>query len=717
VETENAPVQTHPAGGAAYVFGPFRVNLDSLELSRDGHPIALTPKTFDTLVMLLRHRHRVVSKEELLKTVWRDAFVSDDSLSQCISSLRRALGDDSNQPEFIVTIPRRGYRFIAPVSELDDNATPVPGRGPVTAAPAVPVPVTAPARPSRAWIPLAIPLLAATVALAVGWFAGYRMRPAEDRPLRLNLQAPFGATLGSGATLSPDGTLAAFVAEEGGAGRQRLWVAALDGGEPRALVGTEGATQPFWSPDSRFLGFFTGGVLKKIAVASGPPQTLATVGIVPAGASWSSRGTILFAGFRSNINAVPDSGGSVTPVTTVDAKAGDRAHEWPLFLPDGYRFLVSVDSASADRSGTYLMSLDGAMPRKLIADPHAVFAPPGFLVFVRDRTLMAQRFDPEQATVDPTPRMVAGNVSSPTVRNEATIAATRDLLAFGGGMAGGRLAWLDRSGQRLAPINTTAELHNPALVSGRNRLLVDGGGVWVVDLERGTTTKLVADGNTPMPSPDGQRVVFDAVRGSGIADLYIRAIGSNSDELLLHTDENKLANDWTRDGRYLVFVSRNPRTGRDIWLLPMDGDRTPIAFSTGAGNEIQAQVSPDGRLIAYSSDESGMWEVYVQAFPNGGDKRAVSAGGGAKPQWRSDGRELFYLTADRTLMAVAVGADGTVGRSQPLFQAPVVADLSTYRAQFAVSADGQRFLFDAAEPGGGREPVTVLVNWTSLLRK
>ena len=266
-------------------------------------------------------------------------------------------------------------------------------------------------------------------------------------------------------------------------------------------------------------------------------------------------------------------------------------------------------------------------------------------------------------------------------------------------------------------MNTTAELHNPALVSGRNRLLVDGGGVWVVDLDRGTTTRLIADGNTPVPSPDGQRVVFDAVRGSGIADLYIRAIGSNNDELLLHTDENKLANDWTRDGRYLVFVSRNPRTGRDIWLLPMSGDRTPIPFSNGPGNEIQAQVSPDGRSIAYASDESGTWEVYVQAFPAGGDKRAVSAGGGGKPQWRSDGRELFYLTADRTLMAVAVGTDGGIGRSQPLFQAPVVADLSTYRAQFAVSPDGQRFLFDAAEPGGGREPVTVLVNWTSLLRQ
>lgn len=717
METERAPVETPPSGGTAYVFGPFRVNVESLELLKDGQPLALTPKAFDTLVLLLRHRHRVVTKDELLKSVWPGSFASDDSLSQCISALRKTLGDDSTQPGFIATVQRRGYRFIAPLSELHDVPTDAAPTQPVEAAAPSPVPVpaapvsTAPSR-RRLWVPFV-----AALALLAAAIAGYMLRPVEERPLRLNLQAPFGATLVSGAVLSPDGAMAAFMAEEGRSGRPRLWIEALDGGEPRALPGTEGATQPFWSPDSRFLGFFSAGALKKIAIAGGPPQTLAMVGIIPAGASWSSRGTIVFAGFRSSINAISDAGGTFAPVTTVDTRAGDRAHEWPMLLPDGNRFLLSIDSASPARAGTYLMSLDGGTPRRLIADQHAVYAPPGFLAFVRDRALLAVPFDPDETQGETAPLMIAGNVSAPSVRNGAAISVAGRLLAFGGGMAGGRLTWLDRAGQQLGAANATADLHNPALLSGREQVIVDGGGIWVVDLQRGTTTRLVADGSTPVPSPDGARVVFDAVRANGIADLYVKALDSNDDEPLLHTEENKLAQDWTRDGRYVVFVSRNPRTGRDIWLLPMTGDRTPIPFSRGAANEIQAQVSPNGQWIAYTSDESGRWEVYMQSFPNGGNKRAVSAGGGGKPQWRSDNTELFYLTPDRMVMAAPVDARGGIGRSQPLFQAPVVADLGTYRAQFAVSDDGQRFLFDAAEPGGGREPVTVLVNWTSLLRR
>jgi DNA-binding winged helix-turn-helix (wHTH) protein/Tol biopolymer transport system component len=715
VDRETAPLENSSEREAAYTFGAFRVNLQSLELLKNGEPVSLTPKTFDTLLVLLRHHDRVVTKDELLKAVWRDAVVSDDSLSQCISSLRRTLGDDSNQPEFIATIPRRGYRFIAPVARILIPPPDAPETPPVvTAAPAEAAvrrgTARGPAR--RVWVPV----VATALALAAGLAAGYALRPVNERALKLNLQPPFGAALASGAVIAPNGGTAAFVAEEGRSGHQLLWVQSLDNGGARALPGTEGAAQPFWSPDSQSLGFFAGGALKTVSIAAGPPVTLATIGLVPAGASWSRLGTIVFAGFRSSINAVPDTGGTNTPVSSVDTAAGDLTHEWPQFLPDGRRLLYSVDSASPDRAGTYIAALDGEAPRRLVADQHAVYAPPGYLVFVRDRALMAQPFDIDRGEVTGTPRMVAGNVSEPTVRNGGTISSAPGLLAFGGGTAGGRLAWLNRAGQMLGPVNTSADLHNPALIDKRNQVLLDGGGVWSVDLQRGTTMRVVADGSTPVPSPDGTRVVFDAVRASGITDLYIRSLDSNEDELLLHTSENKLANDWTRDGRYVVFVSRNPKTGRDIWLLPMmTGDRTPVAFSTGPGNEIQAQVSPDGRWIAYASDESGSWQVYVQSFPNGGNKRAVSAGGGGKPQWRADGRELFYLTPDRMVMAAPVSPDGGIGRSQALFQAPVVADLATYRSQFAVTEDGQRFLFDVAEPGGGREPVTVLVNWTSLL--
>lgn len=702
-------------GGTSFTFGRYQLNVESLELLRDGHAVGVPPKTFDVLVLLIKNRHRVVSKEEILKGLWRDAFVSDDSVSQCISSLRKALGDDSTEPAFITTVPRRGYRFIAAVTEaappsLQGAPEPAPAPLPVTPTPVAVAPPEAPRRmlPWRA-------LAAAAASVGVGILIGLGLGREAPRPLRMNLQAPLGSTMVSGAVLSPDGTMAAFVAEDRAQGR-RLWVTRLDGGEPRALPGTEGAAQPFWSPDSRVVAFFAAAALKKVSVDSGLPQTLAAVSLVPAGAAWNY-GSILFAGFRSTINVLPDTGGPILPLTTIDVKAGDLAHEWPEFLPGGDgAFLYSIDSSNPDRAGTYVGSTRGGTPRRLLPDQHAIYAPPGYLVYVRDQTLMAQRFDSSSLEVEASPIVIGGNVAAPSIRNGAMLSAAPGLLAYGGGMTGGRLLWLDRTGQQDgAPVAT--DLHNPVAVPGTDHLLVDGNGVSLVDLPRGTTTRLVADGSTPIPSPDGRRVLFNAARSGGISDLYVRTIGSDDDELLLTTGENKLANDWTRDGRFVVFASRNARTGRDLWLLPMTGERTPVPFSVAPGNEIQAQVSPDGRWIAYASNETGAWQVYVQSFPKAGSKRAVSPGGGAKPQWRDDGRELYYLAPDRALMAAPVGAGGDVGRPQPLFQTPVIADLSTYRSQFTVAPGGQRFLFDAADPESAREPVTVLVNWMALANR
>ncbi len=696
----------------SYLFDRFRVNVDSLELLRDGQRIALPPKTFDVLVLLVANRHRVLSKEEILKTVWREAFVSDDSLSQCISSLRKTLGDDSSEPAFIATAPRRGYRFIAPVTEeplsppailsVDERPSPTP-RAAIA---------SAPRQPRGRWLVAAIVALAAA---AAGLAAGMALNRGITKPLRMNLQPPLGVVLTSGAMLSPDGSMAAFVAEDRASAR-RLWVAPLTGGEPRALAGTEGAAQPFWSPDSRFLGFFASGALKTIEVSSGPPRTIAPIDLVPAGASWSGD-WIVFAGFRSSINAVAAAGGAIRAVTTVDTELGDRAHEWPEFLPGrGERFLYSVDSADPERTGTYIGSIDSNTPKRLIADQHAIYAPPGYLVYVRDETLIARRFNAASLEVGPATVTIAGNVTAPSIRNGAVVSAAQGLLSFGGGMAGGRLVWLDRAGQQVSTTHAS-DVHSPALLPESEQVLVDGNGVWLVDLKRGTTTRLIADGSTPVASPDGSRFVFNAVRGGNINDLYVRTLGGNDDELLLRTAENKLPNDWTRDGRYLVYASRHARTGRDLWLLPMIGDHTPIPFSVAPGNEIQAQVSPDGRWIAYASNESGSWQVYVQSFPKPGNKRAVSPGGGAKPVWRADGDELFYLAPDRTLMAAPVDARGDVGRPEALFQTSVVADLSTYRSQYAVTPDGRRFLFDTADPASARSPITMLVNWESQVAR
>lgn len=705
-----------------YTFGPFQLNLESLELLKDGVHLSLSPKMFDALVVLVKNRHRVVGKEELFKAVWREAFVADDSLTQCISGLRRALGDDSTEPAFIATVPRRGYRFIAPTTEV--STAPAPA-SPAVAAQSAPVEadvglapiLTSTVRPDRS--ALSGSRWAVAAALVLGLAAGVSamlLRGEPSRlPLRANLQPPIGTLLRSGAVLSPNGKHSAFIAEDG-TGLRRLWLSTLDEDTVRALPGTDGAALPFWSPDSGSLAFFAGGALKKISLPSGPPQTIAQVGVVPAGATWGA-GVIAFAAFRSHLNIVADTGGPIRPLTEVDVTAGDRAHEWPEFLPGSRgQFLYAVDSADPTRAGTWLGSLDGREARHLLPALYARFAPPDHLLYVRDRTLIAQPFDVDRGTLGATQIPLAGDIALPTVRNGAVISAAPGLIAFGGGIVGGRLVWLDRTG-KVAEETTATDLHSPALLGPRDEAVVEGEGVWLVDLTRGTKTRLVIDGNTPVPSPDGTRVVFNAARANGVNDLYLTSVaGSGRDELLLATGENKLPNDWTRDGRFLVFASRNAQTGRDLWLLPLDGTRQPKPFSTEPGNQIQAQVSPDGRWIAYASNESGSWQVYVQAFPEGGGKRAISPAGGAKPQWRADGRELFYLAPDRTFMAAPVSAAGEVERPRPLFQAPVVADLSTYRSQYAVTPDGQRFLFDAAEPSSAREPVTLLVNWLQRQR-
>jgi hypothetical protein len=276
------------------------------------------------------------------------------------------------------------------------------------------------------------------------------------------------------------------------------------------------------------------------------------------------------------------------------------------------------------------------------------------------------------------------------------------------------MQWMDRSGHALGALETT--LRDPTFARDGRSVVGGGDGVWLVDLERGAPTRLVQDGMAPWPSPDGLRVAFTSRRKGGVADIFVRSAGLD-DEVLLESPEHKIVNDWTADGRFLVYVSTNRETGKDIWLLPMTGARTPVPFLVTPYNEIQAQVSPDGRWLAYASDESGSWEVYVQAFPGGGGKRAISVGGGAQPKWRGDGGELFYLGADHRLMAVAV-SDAPIpgfGRPTPLFRAPVSGDLNAYRSHYAVSADGDRFLIDTLDASTNREPITLLVNWSQVL--
>jgi eukaryotic-like serine/threonine-protein kinase len=717
--------------GDIYTFGPFRLEVATRTLTREGEPIVLTSKAFDTLLVLIRHRDRVVDKDELVKQVWPDTFVSDDSLTHSVSVLRRALGEDSAQPVYIATIPRRGYRFHAPVVVEHDTSV-VESPVPVEAVDAVareeaPIAERAVRRsrafgsPRARWIAAALLLTGAAIALAFRFAPAPSMGLPADTTVRFVQDAPSGHLIASGAVVSPDGRHLAFIARQRDTGRSNVWVRSLDTSQARVLPGTEGAFRPFWSPDSEALGFFADGHLKRVGLNDQPPQTLADVGYRPSGGSWSSTGVILFSDRQSHLFKVSESGGAKSAVTSL-IQGQEIAHQAPFFLPDGKRFLYFALGTTPETTGTYLGSLDSRDTMRLLdASCSAVtFAEPGYLLYVRDGNVMAQKFDAARQRVEGAPQPIASSRTETAVelRVGAVSTSRNGILTFGGDSSTPQLTWYARDGRSLGHIQSPAPLHNPTISPDDRYVAADGTGtnmaIWLVDVERGTPTRL-GDGVLPLWGPRGSDIVFTSRRG-GTADLVHRSIaGASSDEsLLLRTPEMKIGGNWTHDSRYIVYTRSDPGTKLDLWKLTV-ADRTALPFLETSFNEMHAQVSPDGRWIAYASDESGTWEVYVQTFPVAGSKRTISVGGGAEPYWRRDGRELYYLAPDGTLMAVPVKESGDTfdaGRAVPLFQARIPADIITFRNHYAPASDGQRFLVDAADD---HEPINVVVNWTALL--
>lgn len=731
-----AQPETPHSSVSAYQFGRFRIDVADRHLLRDGEVMLLTTKAFETLLLLVTHRDRVVTKDELMQAVWPNTFVSDDSLTQAISSVRRALGD----AEFIATIPRRGYKFILPVTELGDASTSpalpreAAAEMPQTAAilhsgeHAADIAIDAPRRHTgRKWMPAV--LSAATLAAGVLIGATLINRPAAETSqaaLRFTQAAPAGTHIVSGGILSPDGAHIAFVASDISSGTRRLWVRALTSTEAVALPGTENAERPFWSPDSRSLGFVGNSKIKTVSLNGEMARSLANVRSHAAGATWGPN-LIVFSNWRSGLDAVAPWGGQPSAFTTLDLSLGDTQHQWPQFLPDGRHYLFYIASTRPSRAGVYVGTIGSSDPIRLLDSSHgaAIYAPPGYLVYVRDGSLMAQRFNAERLQLEGEPTSLASNVSPPSVRNSAMLSASAGgLLAFGGGTSPRRLAWFTRHGDRVSTIETPTALNSPALSADEKKLLAmsidnNQAGVWLVDLERGTPNRLVPDGAMAMLSPEGDMVAFVSNRGSGVTDLFVRRLaGRGEDERLLQTNEFKFVNDWTKDGRYIVYASSNAKTGEDVWLLPTFGDRQPIAYLRTEFNEIQSRVSPDGRWVAYASNESGEWEVYVQSFPQPGSKQLISIRGGAEPVWRRDGRELYYLATDRTLMAVevsTVGQNVKFGRPVALFRPALSGSLNNYRSHYAVTADGKRFVIDAIDADTPQESITVISNWTTLV--
>ena len=561
--------------------------------------------------------------------------------------------------------------------------------------------------------------------------------PVRERTVRFSVPTPEGGRMGHFA-ISPDGRHIAFsliMAE-----RLELWIRPLDSLEARALPGTQDAWLPFWSPDSTQIGFFSEGKLKKIALAGGPPQTLCDAPDAWGG-TWNREGEILFTpGVNDVLYRVSEQGGVPAPVTTFDVAEGHGIHRFPRFLPDGRHFLY-LQSAAGDNSGTYLASLDSKGVRRLLADGTQVeYAPgspgqKGHLLFVREGTLVAQPFDAGglQMAGDLFPVMEQVQVAQSGI-GRFSVSEDGVLVVVGGEDSETfQMTWFDRKGSQLGLLGKPAGYSNPALSPDENKLAVGildprtrTRDLWVFDLARGTSSRLTfdpADDLNPLWSPDGTRIVFTSMR-KGQRDVYQKpASGAGETELVFESGEPKSVEDWSPDGRFVVYN----HTGRfDLLALPMTGERTPIPLFTDGFVEHQGRLSPNGRWIAYSSTESGSSEIYVQSFPPawegeeavGRGKWQISTAGGIQAAWRRDGKELFYLE-DGKLMAVNVRTDLGVfeaGVPRTLFQAPPLSRHGR-RNHYVVSADGQRFLFNALVEEQQESSLTVVLNWLEQVQR
>ena len=566
-------------------------------------------------------------------------------------------------------------------------------------------------------------------------------RQIEPIVFTIDTGSPPAETYGGSAAVSPDGRAIAYVAQDE-TGLEVLWVRRLDSNSARALESTRGARRPFWSPDGRFLAFFADGQLKKIDPSGGPPILICEAG-AGLGGAWSPAGEIIFApANRTPLHRVPAGGGVSTAITSLDAQRGENSHRWPQFLPDGRQFIFTIRAADPENTVLAAGSLGSTEIKRLFrVQSNARFAAAtearaGYMLFARDRVLIAQPFDGTSLASRGEPigvtQGLVHNVVS--VFADFSTSANGEVLLYRRGSGLYQLAWFDRGGKRLESIRAPGEQIQPRISPDGKKLAVSmpdpytgNRDVWVMDLAAGVPQRLTASPANdwqPVWSPDGDQIVFTSDRKGGRHGLYWRlASGASEDKELL--EDSTSPSDWSLDGRFLLFERDQPRGARHLFVLPLQGPRQPIPFLQRAFAETDAHFSPDGRWIAYTSNESGNHEVYLRpslkaagSQPGPEGPRQVSTAGGAGARWRRDGRELYYLAPDHRLMAVEVTTGDRFEASTPrvLFTTcEPVFWTERYQANYDPAPDGQRFLFNC--PVDSASPVEVVINWTAKLER
>ncbi len=708
------PGDSHNESAIDYQFGVYRLDGRLRRLYKEGEPVDLTPKAVDTLVALVERAGHVVEKDALLRAVWNDTFVGEDTLAQNISTLRRVLGDDPSLPEFIATVPRRGYKFVAPVRAVTSDVGRLsPGTPPLGGT-------------SKATLITVVGATALTAAL--GGFAAHRFLVTD--PPRGTVQFTVGepdsvrfSATGGMLAISPNGEYLSFVVIDA-SGTTSLWLRPLASTVARRLDGTEGAGQPFWSPDNRTIAFFAERRLKAVDVSTGAVRVIASLASARSmGGTWSRSGEIVFSVPDDGMYLIPSSGSSPERLVTSLDQNCEGCGSWPHFLPDGRRFLYTVARSRLSPPGIHMGEV-GKPGGQLLLDAvsSSAYIPPGYLFYARSGTLYVQRFDTGRMRLSGAPIPLADGVAYNT-RTGRVLAAISEtgVLAFRKAFVT-ELGWVDRAGTPHGLAAPPATYLGFSIAPDGQRVAaarVDPrtatSDIWVFD--NGREMRVTDDpgwDDDPVWSDDGHHVAYSSRRGDRWRIYRRQATAVGPEELLLDAD-TPVTPLQILPSTHIVYSARHASLPFDLWKLGHEGSK-PLARVEGYYYG-DASLSRDEQWLAYARPEAtgGVWSqtVYVSAPPFGETRRPI-AEAASTPRWRADGRELFYLSNDSSLVAVPVDLQRTPSDSpgSMLFRASGLAPTGVTRQVYDVTRDGQRFLLKREVEAS---PIYVVSNWNARL--
>lgn len=717
-------------------------------ITRDGEAIQMEPKIMRVLVCLAERHAQVVTREQLLSTVWGDVFVSEQVLSRSISELRKVLApklnDDPKAQTIIETIPKTGYRLVAPIRYETANGK-MTEAAQIEAPPAMPdlssalaaVLIPKPVSPlvGRGIVGLSLLLCAGAILLAIwGW---NRRADNTDDVLRLSLELsePIPPELDPFQTfaLAPDGKHLVYVGRR--EGKTMLFVRALDQHESTPIAGTDGALCPFFSPDSQWVGFCAFGQLKKVPLSGGAVQALNAGATDGVGASWGESGTIVYAPrFFDGLWQVPATGGKAHPLTTLDWQQGERSHFWPEILPGGQAVLFTVwQGGGVNTSAVALQSLRTGEKKILLKNcTRARYVSTGHLLVSQQGALRLVPFDLQRLEITgaaiPLPEKVVVNPLSGIAHYDCSRDGLLVYLPEQAQRSACRLWWQDRQGNTTPLSDKVQRYGTPRLAPNERQLAFAVPGyttdLWSFEFGNASFKRLTFEqtNSTPLWTPDSRRLVFASDLAGAPLNLYWKAAdGSDNAERLTTSNNLQLPGTFTPDGQTLLFTEIDPKTRNDIWALDVRepaATRKPRPLLQTNADEAQPALSPDGRWLAYAMKDSGRWQIYVQSFPDLQGKWQISTEGGMEPLWARNGKELFYRAGDKVLaVTISTAAGFQASQPQPVFTHLSGFNAGTLLPTYDIAPDGQRIVMMKGERDAVPTHLHAIVNWFADVQK